>query len=67
MKTLTAAELTTNLTSMDRTVLATVRTATEPAMRKTGNPFYGKVVKVQDLSLLVEKKFALKKEFLKHN
>ena len=53
MKTLTTAELTQNLASMDRTVLATVRTATEPAMRKTGNPFYGKVVKVQDLSCSV--------------
>ena len=53
MKTLTSAELTTNLTSMDNTVIATVRTVTVPEMRKTGNPFYGKVVKVQDLSASV--------------
>lgn len=53
MATLTTAELTNNLTSMDRTVLATVRTVTEPAMRKTNNPFYGRVVKVQDLQASV--------------
>lgn len=50
MKTLTSNELAQNLQSMDSTVLATVRTVTEPEMRKTNNPFYGKVFKVQDLS-----------------
>jgi len=53
MATLTTAELTTNLCSMDSTVLATVRTVTVPEMRKTNNPFYGRVVKVQDLSASV--------------
>lgn len=53
MATLTTAELTQNLTSMDNTVLATVRTVTVPEMRKTNNPFYGRVVKVQDLSASV--------------
>jgi len=53
MATLTTAELTNNLCSMDKTVLATVRTVTVPEMRKTNNPFYGKVVKVQDLSASV--------------
>lgn len=50
MATLNRAELIENLRSMDNTVLGTVRTVTEPAMNKRGNPFYGKVLKVQDLS-----------------
>jgi hypothetical protein len=53
MATLTTAQLTNNLCSMDKTVLATVRTVTVPEMRKTNNPFCGKVVKVQDLSASV--------------
>lgn len=50
MATLTRDQLVTNLHSMNNTVLGTVRTITEPAMNKTGNPFYGNLWKVQDLS-----------------
>lgn len=50
MATLTRDQLVQNLQSMNNTVLGTVRTITEPTMNKTGNPFYGKVWKVQDLS-----------------
>jgi hypothetical protein len=46
---LSREELFDNLSTMDQTVLAVIRTATEPEMKKTGNPFYGKITKVQDL------------------
>lgn len=53
MPTISLNDLQNNLQNMDQTVLATVRTVTEPDMRKTNNPFYGKVFKVQDLSATV--------------
>jgi len=50
---ITRNQLANNLKDMDQTVLATIRTCTVPDMKKTNNPFWGKVRKLQDMQACV--------------